>query len=85
LKYVNISASSSPEIIQNFSSLYATQFCAREFYSEYNSEYSWVRRFQEIHSIMLQNSLLKSSLDYLAQLIYSHRLNIPDETKAGWK
>lgn len=40
LKYVNISASSSPEIIQNFSSLYATQFCAREFYSEYNSEYS---------------------------------------------
>jgi len=40
LKYVNISASSSPEIIQNFSSLHATQFCAREFYPEYNSEYS---------------------------------------------
>lgn len=40
LKYVNISASSSPEIIQNFSSLHATQFFAREFYPEYNSEYS---------------------------------------------
>ena len=40
LKYVNILASSSPEIIQNFSSLRATQFCAREFYPEYNSEYS---------------------------------------------